>query len=133
MFVWGNQMLLRFSPFQRCQPGGLWILFRRDELAGLSLHLWKFDRIDKLVGWRIVLVLSCHQSWGILKREFLTTNMCHINLAPPPPSKTFTLIIKCTNFQLLNFLKALYLGLKSNLKAKKDNNYSSLIYILQKN
>ena len=32
-----------------------------------------------------------------------------------------------------NFLKALYLGLKSNLKAKKDNNYSSLIYILQKN
>ena len=32
-----------------------------------------------------------------------------------------------------NFLKALYLGLKSNLKAKQDNNYSSLIYILQKN
>jgi len=32
-----------------------------------------------------------------------------------------------------NFLKAIYLGLKSNLKAKQDNNYSSLIYILQKN
>jgi len=32
-----------------------------------------------------------------------------------------------------NFLKGLYLGFKSNLKAKRDNNYSSLIYILQKN
>ncbi|MCB9202412.1 MAG: class I SAM-dependent methyltransferase [Flavobacteriales bacterium] len=31
----------------------------------------------------------------------------------------------------LAFLKAFYIGLKSNLKAKKDKNYSSLVYILK--
>jgi hypothetical protein len=33
----------------------------------------------------------------------------------------------------MNYIKAFYIGLKSNLKAKKDFEYSSHIYVLKNN